>query len=282
MNPQEKNVMVKQIILNVAIMAIGLSSLSLAQQKTPPPAPGPQFVQGDATETCSVTYSSGTGETATNFCITVNGNISHFSIQGVELTYLPDYALGEGYGICDYTPNVEYYDYGYGESGNWLSPTFIHNGNLVTVTRKTSDGIWQLKQTFTSVPANATGPASVKVAMALKNLSSTPRAVYLVRYATVNYVDAHQQFFQLDFDYTAEFAYGLIPNFGRGLSTTNNTFAFDHLAFAQTTASGPYPCTVASSIAPQPDHSDDSLIQFWSLTIPGHGSKTVVSTYKPI
>jgi hypothetical protein len=270
-----------KIILSLVIIVFGLASLGLAQENTTPQILDPQS-QGDATETCSVTYSSGTGQTATQFCITANGNIGQFSIGGVELVATTRAATGEGYGVCDYTPNVEYYDYGYGDSGNWLSPTFIHTGNVVTVTRKTSDGIWQLKQTLTNVPANTTGPASVKIAMALKNLSSSPRAVYLMRYSTVLNIGALGDFLSSDFDYTAETAYGLIPNFGRGLSTTNNTFAFSHLAFSQRTPAGPFPCRALNLIASQPELGSFSIMQFWSLTIPAHGSKTVVSTYKPI
>ena len=275
--------MIKQMILSLAIIVVGLTSLGLAQENTTPQILDPQS-HGDATQTCSVTYSTGTGQTATQFCITENGNIGQFSIAGIELVAAPSaFGVGEGYGICDFAPNVQYYDYGYGDSGNWLSPTLTHNGNVVTVIRNTSDGIWQLKQTLTNIPANAFGPASVKVAMALKNLSGSARVVDLTRYSTVlNPAPSGGGFLSLDFDYTPETAYGLIPKFGRGLSTTNNTFAYTHATFSQISPSGPPPCASLNSIAPQPFVALSSIVQFWSLTVPAHGSKTVINTYKPI
>ena len=157
-----------------------------------------------------------------------------------------------------------------------------HNGNVVTITRKTSDGIWQLKQTLTNVPANATGPASVKVAMALKNLSSIQRSVYLMRYSVVVNADKNGGLQPLDFDYTAETAYGLIPNFGRGLSTTNNTFDFSHLAFFQNQPGGPIPCFALNEIGVQPGFNALSIMQFWTTAVPAHATKSVMSTYKPI
>ena len=73
----------------IFIGVIGLASLSLAQTTMPPRILEGQAAHRDATETCSVTYSSGTGETATQFCITANGNIGEFSIEGVELVAAP-------------------------------------------------------------------------------------------------------------------------------------------------------------------------------------------------
>jgi hypothetical protein len=120
----------------------------------------------------------------TLFCVTVNGNIPQFSVAGGEMI-----AVGndmEGYGVCDVSANVGYYDYALFDSGNWGSSTLTHSGNVVTVTRSTSDDIWQLTQKITNVTANATGPGSAKVSMALKNLSSISRAAYILRFADVN------------------------------------------------------------------------------------------------
>jgi hypothetical protein len=274
--------MIKKIILNLAIIVVGLAALGFAQEDVSQQIFDPQS-QGDATKTCSVKYSSGTGVNATQFCITANGHIGQFSIAGVELVAAPNNPIaGEGYGVCDFTPKVQYFDYGYGDSANWLSPELTQKGNVVTVIRKTSDGIWQLKQTLTNIPANAYGPASVKIAMALKNLSTSARVANLTRYSIVLNMDANGGIHPVDGDYTGETAYGLIPNFGRGLSTTNNTFDFSQAAFAQGSPSGPNPCSALAFIAAQPYAGNTSIVQFWTLTIPAHGSKTVISTYKPI
>src|SRR5664279_466844 len=55
-------------------------------------------------------YSSGPLATFTRYCLSVNGNIVQLdSPSGFEFINNGD--LMEGYGICDVTPNLSYYDY---------------------------------------------------------------------------------------------------------------------------------------------------------------------------
>jgi hypothetical protein len=266
---------VKNFMLLTVVLV--LSALALAQQV-------PQKVQiGDAntaTTTCDVTFSSGTSTNATKFCVTANGNIAQFSVAGGEMIAVG--GVGEGYGICDQTSGVAYFDYADGASTNWMAPSsFTHSGNVVTILRETSDGLWQLKQTITNVPANASGPGSAKIAMVLKNLSSTTRTAFIMRYADV---DADGDATGNDFDFTAQTAFGLEPHSNRGLSSTNNTFNLNlgQDTFTQDLQSGPTPCDPFALRAPQPFHGDGSIVQFWSLTANKNASVSVVSTYKPI
>jgi hypothetical protein len=266
-----KKSMLFTVILTLSSMALAQN----AQQKMMAEA----LAHPDATTTCSVTFSSGTGLNATKFCVTVNGNITQFSVAGQEMIAVG--VIGEGYGICDTTTEVSYYDYAYNESGNWGAPTFIHNGNVVTVTRLTSDGIWSLKQTITNLPATAAGPGSAKVSMALKNLSGITRIAILLRYADV---DADNDFAGNDFDYTSQTAFGLEPGENRGLAITNNTFSstIGQITYTQSTPVGPDPCKPFVFAASQPFQGDGSTVQFWDVTTPHNVTKTVISTYKPI
>jgi hypothetical protein len=267
-------------LLFAALVAV--SSLALAQGKTQEEALAEKsFVVGDATTSCNVTFSSGIGVNATKFCVTANGNITQFSVGGHELIAVGQ--TGEGYGICDSTTGeIGYYDYGYEDSGNWQSPIFTHSGNVVTVTRTTSDGIWQLKQTITHVPATAAGPGSAKVSMALKNLSGTPRFAEILRYADVDPGDYSHD----DFDYTQYTAFGLDPSSSNsvGMSITNNTFntnVADPIAYALSTFNGPFPCSEETS--DRPFNGDGSIVMQWFFSEFAHNAtKTVVSTYKPI
>ncbi len=134
----------------------------------------------DATQTCSYQFTSGSGQTYLQFCVSVNGNIVQFqSPAGVE--QLDQGGAHEGYGICDQTPNTGYYDYAYADSGNWGAPVKLsQTATSVKIERTTSDGLWTLTQTITS----SAGPNPyAKIVMELKNNSSVNKIIYLYRYA---------------------------------------------------------------------------------------------------
>jgi hypothetical protein len=258
-----------------------LSTLALAQHQSQPAAVarsgGP-----DATAECSATFSSGIGQNNTTFCVTVNGNIAEFSVNGLEMIEVGQ--VGEGYGICDGSSNTSYFDYAYEDSGNWRSPSFSQKGDVVTVTRETSDGVWQLRQTITNVPATGTGPGSAKISMAVKNLTGVSRVVSVLRFADV---DADNNSSNNDFDFTSETAYGLAPGglfSGRGLGITNNTFSssISQTAFTQFTFNGPDPCSPGEDVASQPFQGDGSVVMFWEYNATHGTTTTLESTYKPI
>ncbi len=257
-----------------------LSTLALAQhqsqQDNAAGSAGP-----DATTACMRTYQDfSQPENASVFCVTENGNVPEFVLNSVPLI-----GIGEGYGICDdSSTNTAYYDYAYADSGNWNPASFSANGNVVTVTRETSDGHWKLTQTITNVPPTASGPGSVKVSMALKNLTSADRVVEIMRYADLN-VGSSPGY---DFDFTQNTAFGLNPQGlfnSYGFSITNNTYnsAITQTAFPETNKFGPDPCNAGEFGAPQPwTGAPGSIVMYWLYNAAHGATKTLVSTYKPI
>ena len=176
-------------------------------------------VSTDATSTCAYTFTSGSGVTYLQFCVTVNGNIVEFnSPQGIEQIRQGAYA--EGYGICDFNRSTAYYDFADdGDSGNWDAPVLIsHNATSVKIARTTSDGIWTLTQTISMVPG--TNPYA-KVVMAIKNngpsIAGDGEGIYLMRWADADpdHADpAHgNDGFLENFDRTLDAAWGYISLF---------------------------------------------------------------------
>jgi hypothetical protein len=157
-----------------------------------------QYIRGaspDATTTCSFNFSTGTGNKFMKYCVTANGNIVQFeSPSGHE--YINSGTIGEGYAFCNYDSSTQYYDFaGYGDSGNWKAPvTVSSSATNVKISRTTTDGIFTLTQTI----AQNSGNVLAQITMALKNNTTTPRHIGLLRYADVD-VDG---FTSNSFDYT--------------------------------------------------------------------------------
>ena len=256
------------------ILVLTLSSWALAQKTQLIQMP-PEAVRSQSTTACDVTYSSGTSITQTKFCVTANGNITQFSVATQEMIDVG--AILEGYGFCDENSGTAYYDWADFDSGNWQAATFKHSGNVITVTRETTDGIWQLTQTITNVAASSTGFGSAKVAMKLKNLSGVSRSAVLYRYADVDATGTTTN----DFDNTGTSTYGLV-SFQHGLSLTNNTFNinYGYLTFIQNTPAPPNVC--GPSAATGPFVGDGSIAALWSFTLGHGGTGSVVATYKGI
>jgi hypothetical protein len=207
----------------------------------------------DATDTCSYTFTSGSGYSYLQFCVTVNGNIAEFQspVNAEQLTPGGSPAY-EGYGICDMTisPKTAYWDYaGNGDSGNWNPPTKLsQTATSVKIERITSDGAWTLIQTFTSVPG--TNPYA-KITMELKNNSSVTKEVLLLRYAnavpytappyTENYGGTFGSAWGWD-------GWGLMLQ-DVGILPVPNSLGGSLTAFAINTLDGPAPCNSAANSA---------------------------------
>lgn len=239
----------------------------------------------NATAACSYIFKSGTGWNTSQFCVTVNGNITEFSRpSGVE--YLGSTSAGEGYGICDLTfANVSYFDYARKSNSSFGPSTLVKRTlSAVEITRTTNDAFWTLTQTITHVMATPQSPASVVISMSLTNNSLDFRDVTLIRYADVNANGTKVN----DFDYTLDTASGLQPNpsGSHGLASTNNTFSSfptrNWNALAQNVPTGPDPCSYADHTAPQPFIGDGSVLQAWGLGVKSGATVTVRMTYKPI
>ena len=268
--------MSKKWMLLIAVLAV--SSLVLAQTNQPTQEEAAALAAPSATISCAYSFSSGSGNNYTQYCLTVNGNIVQFQRpSGVE--YINYGVVTEGYGVCDLHSGAAYYDYASGDSGNW-SPTNLVSSTATSVklSRVTSDGLWQLTQTITQVNATAKSPGAVTVTMAIKNLTGITRTVYLLRFADVDAAGTTTN----DFDYTLETSYGLKPGSSWGLGLTNNTETFSHMAFTQDVYYGPAPCNWSANVAPQPFQGDGSIAHIYAIAVAKNATKTVILTYKPI
>jgi len=258
------------------IAVLTLSCFAAAQHKS---AQATAAAKAPDTTTCAATFSSGSGHNATSYCVTVNGNIVEFNRGGDE--YLRVEIDSEGYGICDLNSGIRYTDYASSDSGNWQTAAFTSTATKAISTRNTSDGIWQIKNTITKVPANASGPGAAKVSMAIKNLTGVDRTILFTRFADSDFSRGGTDDDQNDFDFTIDTAMGLEPSFRTGLSLTNNTFTFPYDAFTQPTFNGPDPCG-PFNVSTQPFFGDGSLVQLYQVTVPKLATKTINVTYKPI
>jgi hypothetical protein len=265
-------------------LILSLSSVALAQERVQPNPTtiGLEAASAQATQACQVTYSSGTLYTATQFCITVNGNIPLFTVRGTPL-FAPagNPADLEGYGFCDVTAGQRYYDYAAYDNGLWNASTLRQNGNTVTVTRTTADGNWQLTQTIVNLPATASAIGAAKVTMKLKNLSGVGRFVNLLRYA-----DEEAPAVNNSYSATVWSASGQ-RQYVAGLMITVNNFpsGFDPQAYVQVIQSGPDPCSpITSKDDTLPYEGLGSIVALWQTAntkkiAPGTAA-TVTSTYR--
>jgi hypothetical protein len=201
-------------------------------------------ITSDATDACSYTFTTGSGYTYLQFCVTVNGNITEFqSPVDVEQLSPGGSNAFEGYGICDITNgNTAYWDYaGNGDSGNWNPPTTLsQSATSVKIERSTSDGAWTLTMTFTMVPGAI---PYAKITTELKNTSGETRKVLLLRYA--NAVPNTAPPFAENYGGTYESAWGWGAGYGLMLQDVGlpaSVFAWDRTAFAINTLDGPAPC----------------------------------------
>jgi hypothetical protein len=264
--------------LRIAVL-LTLSSFAMAQQKSHRPTA--TAVPGN--DTCAATFTSGVDHNATSYCVTVNGNIVQFSRGGDE--YIRVGGFAEGYGICDLSSNIGYFDYAVYDSGNWLAASFNTTATRAVSTRSSSDGVWQIKNTITKVAATAADPGSAKVTMQIKNLTTVERSIRVFRFADVDFSRGGVDYYTNDFDFTRDTATGLGGNqidFSTGLSLTNNTFLnIGASALTQGTSDGPDPCGLIFA-SHQPFVGDGSLVQQYGLIVSGLSSGTISLTYKPI
>jgi hypothetical protein len=232
-------------------------------------------IQAHATTTCEFNFSTGTGNTLLEYCVTANGNIPQITTSNLT----PEVgAAGEGYGICDESPIVEYYDYAAGDSGNWSAATVLSASlTSVKIARTTSDGNWTLTQTITKVPASS----SITVVMALKNNQPVSRVAYLLRWAGV---DANGYSSNL-FGATRNSAFGWSafnspPYYGLELKNVGNPPFPYWEAFALNVPTGSFPCNFAGFDSGGFFDGDGSVEMVYSGPVPAHGTKTVTMTYR--
>ena len=145
------------MVLAFAATANAQQAAEQAQAKTDKDDPG--IIAVLAVDNC---FTSGSGETFLKVCITENGNISWLE-SPAGVVHLK---MREGYAVCTWngTGTVHGYDVNFAAAG-WGPPTVSDNKRVIT--RTSLDGLIELKQTFTIVPAWR----GVDVKMEIKNLS---------------------------------------------------------------------------------------------------------------
>ena len=267
--------------LTLVAAVLALSTLAFGQE--------PALNAGDASlppsATCSFSYFSGQATTTfTRYCLGPNGNIVQLdSPSGNE--FLNKGNLLEGYGLCDFTPNISYYDYASVDSGNW-GPTTVTTPNATTkvFVRTTTDGLFKLTQTITQIKGSASSAGSIKVTMAVKNLSGIAKNnLTLLRYANV---DAGSNPLNNEFVSSANSSFGQEPGrWGLGLTTNTFTFANNGVVFDYEPSeiiTPPNPCHYVTFVNPFAFVGEGAIGHVYNISIPKGATKTVTMTYKPI
>ena len=166
------------------LSALLLTLAAYGQQQRP--AAGLAAAAASPETDCYATFTSGSGATAFNFCVTANGNILRLeSPAGFE--HIRNGIYLEGFTICDQTLGLRYWDLGgYAQNGTFLAPTITQPNGLntlpLTITRSTWDNLYTLVQTY----SRNVQDRSVMVTMSLTNNDitfTTPRNVSLWRAA---------------------------------------------------------------------------------------------------
>jgi len=234
-----------------------------------------------ATSACSYNFTSGTNNTFLKYCVTVNGNVPQL-MTPFNREHIAVGATGEGYGVCDNTGAVAYFDYAdYGDSGNWGAPTLVsQTATSVKIARTTSAGVWTLTQTITQMA----GTQSVRVIMALKNNTAVPRNFFLLRFADVDVSGTASN----NFDATANSAFGWnsafssTPDYGLMVQNVGNPIGLANtIPFVQKVAFPPNPCVPGAQIAFGPlTATDGSMLMYYEGTVPQKGTRTVTMNYK--
>jgi hypothetical protein len=240
-------------------------------------------------------FISGSGATYAHLCITENGNVGLFEspqgIQNIGLDQLPAY---EGYGFCDYVNlphGVPYNDYlrdSHGSLGDSIVRQPHGSGTFpLIITRKSSDGVWTLTQTF-SLDTKYLPILTIK--MLLRNNSDTARYANFLRTGEV-IVDAPQGNPRSWFEYTnnSVLAFPVIPLAGSpGIEIVPGTYGF----MVQTPSSKPIthrlgftppdPCNpFAHTYLPR--FADDfEVISAFSQNVPAHSSISMIVVYQTI
>jgi hypothetical protein len=284
-------------ILIATLIKVAFCAYSFAEAPSAAPANNPQdtaaLVQGKlaaaravnrssmATPACSHNFSSGAGDTALNYCVTVNGNIT--SIETPELHQNVAVEQAEGYGVCDLNTGVSYTDYaGLGDSGNWGPPTLVsQTATAVKIARTSTDGIWTLTQVITQ----GTGITPyIKIGMTLKNNTSVARNAWLIRYldadvdqVVLNSTDANRLGAA---EWNSMEIVGPDQAVGLMLQTVGDHL-FAHQALVQTVYTPPDPCNAfAHRSTVELIYTDASMVMTFQPLVGARSSVTATMMYK--
>lgn len=255
------------VLLAVGLLAVGAFAQGPNQRAAKGlPEPG--------STTCASTYTSGTGATFFQWCVTANGNI--VSLQSPEAEeHIFEGTVGEGYQICDFSASVAYTDYAAAaDTGNW-KPSVVTQPNgpntfPLTIKRTTIDGKYTLTQKFSQVPADFT----IKIATTVKNNTTGSPFLYVYRFADLD-IDNAGSFATDWFDQSANAAWGYLP-FQDGVMLSSGTPALFHSASA--TLLVPAHCDFPSVATPA--HIDGGVYLLHGFTAAPKSSTTFAVIYR--
>jgi hypothetical protein len=279
-----------------AAVAHGQYTPSLMPPRTAHPSAATASINGKsdviapATATCTYSFTvPGKLNSFLSYCVTVNGNI--VSLQSPSgFDQIAQGGAAEGYGVCDVSTGVSYYDWAYIDSGTWGAPVLVSSTtSAVKIARTTTDGLWTLTQTITK---QAGVQPFAKITMALKNNTGITKDAYLVRYADVDPAAAPftDSTFLESFDSSQYGAWGYAAlNNALGenslglmleeIGQPNVPYGFE--GFAQNTSAGPNPCSPGANYAGYQAAVDGSVELFWVLELGAEKTGTVNAKYEP-
>lgn len=232
-----------------------------------------------ATTACSYNFTVRSTYSFLRYCVTENGNIQAIETPAGH----PQLGQGgEGYGVCQESPAVEYHDYAAEDSGNWNPAVLVsQTASSVKIARTTSDGHWTLTQTI----SKSSGPPSIKVVMALKNNRNVAATAYLVRYA-----DSPGGYKQM-LGATANMAFAFLwapavdppPYYGLLLENAGKqTFAYSQALYQAWAPGGPNACAWAynGGAGLNIQAAVGGLIMAYAGTVPALGTKSGTMIYR--
>jgi hypothetical protein len=242
------------------------------------------------TATCSYFFAvSGNLNSFLSFCVTVNGNIA--SIQSPNgFDQIAQGGVGEGYGVCDTSTGISYYDWAFLDSGTWGAPVLVSStSTAVKIARTTTDGLWTLTQT---IGKQSGAQPYAKITMALKNNSGITKDAYLLRYADVDPANtpSTDSTFLESFDSSQFGAWGyaaLDNSLGENsaglmleeVGKPNVPYGFEGID--QNTSGGPDPCNPTGNYGGYQASVDGSVVLFWALQLAPFKTGTVNAKYEP-
>ena len=241
---------------------------------------------------CATTLSGGSGNFSYTYCVSQHGNVVQMDTPTTPTVFQHLLAthLSEGFGLCDVTGgNTEYFDYGDGGLSTphfWREPVLLNTSPL-TIGRKSDDGIWELRQTFTKSDADS----SIKIRMDILNQTAIKREAKLVRFADVKVNggatgNGVTDLFQAtllsasvsDFIKTTPQSPGMqLRDAGHGTPTP----------YVQKVQTGPAPCSATANVNPNKPFlvTPGSLELVYGdnipITVPANGVKTATVLYRP-
>jgi hypothetical protein len=236
-----------------------------------------------ATAACAYNFTSGTGDSVLDYCVTVNGNITSIVTTG-SLNQNVAIEKAEGYGLCDQSTGMIYNDFaGLGDAGtgSWGPATLVsQTATTLKIARTTTDGAWTLSQVVTQVGGDS---PNIRIAMTLKNNSAIDKTATLIRYLDTDIAGVTPNSFDATTDGATAWNSTTISNSlaqAAGLVLENiGTPGGLHTAFTQTVYWPPSPCDPFAKEGFL-FIGDGSLGLFYRPLVSAHSSVTATMMYR--